>query len=314
MHGFPEIEPYDSGMLDVGDGHLVYWETCGNPAGKPALVSTAGLAAVLAGLAEAVRPVRLPHRPLRPARLRPEHAPRQRPGVDLSTNTTPHLIADSSGSESISASTAGSSAARRGDPPWAWPTPRPTPNTSPSWSFQRRHNTRREVEWITRDMGRVFPAEWARFRDGVPAGGPRRRPAMPTPGCSTTDDPAVRDRAANDWCAWEDTHVRAGTGLRAQPALRRPGASAWLRPPRHPLLEQRRLHRGRQLLRDAPWLAGIPGVLIRAGSTSAAPRTSPGSSGGPGPRAGSIWWRRGHGAGSAGMKASLEAAARFARQ
>ena len=23
---YPEIEPFDSGMLDVGDGHTVYWE------------------------------------------------------------------------------------------------------------------------------------------------------------------------------------------------------------------------------------------------------------------------------------------------
>ena len=28
---YPPIEPYASGMLDVGDGHLVYWEECGNP-------------------------------------------------------------------------------------------------------------------------------------------------------------------------------------------------------------------------------------------------------------------------------------------
>ena len=34
---FSHIEPYDSGMLDGGDGHQVYWECCGNPAGKPAL-------------------------------------------------------------------------------------------------------------------------------------------------------------------------------------------------------------------------------------------------------------------------------------
>lgn len=32
---YPEISPYDHGMLDVGDGHQIYWETCGNPAGKP---------------------------------------------------------------------------------------------------------------------------------------------------------------------------------------------------------------------------------------------------------------------------------------
>jgi hypothetical protein len=25
---YPHIEPYDEGMLDVGEGNLVYWETC----------------------------------------------------------------------------------------------------------------------------------------------------------------------------------------------------------------------------------------------------------------------------------------------
>ena len=32
---YPEIEPYDDGMLDVGDGHRLYWELSGNPNGKP---------------------------------------------------------------------------------------------------------------------------------------------------------------------------------------------------------------------------------------------------------------------------------------
>ena len=32
---YPEIEPYEHGMLDVGEGHRVYWELCGNPRGKP---------------------------------------------------------------------------------------------------------------------------------------------------------------------------------------------------------------------------------------------------------------------------------------
>ena len=39
---YPNIEPYDHGMLDVGDGHQVYWETCGNPSGKPAVVLHGG--------------------------------------------------------------------------------------------------------------------------------------------------------------------------------------------------------------------------------------------------------------------------------
>jgi len=34
---YPPIEPYARGMLDAGDGNHVYWETCGNPDGKPAL-------------------------------------------------------------------------------------------------------------------------------------------------------------------------------------------------------------------------------------------------------------------------------------
>jgi proline iminopeptidase len=34
---YPEIQPYKSGHLDVGDGHCLYWELCGNPNGKPAV-------------------------------------------------------------------------------------------------------------------------------------------------------------------------------------------------------------------------------------------------------------------------------------
>src|SRR3954468_22974172 len=34
---YPPIEPYRSGHLDVGDGHSLYWELCGNPHGKPAV-------------------------------------------------------------------------------------------------------------------------------------------------------------------------------------------------------------------------------------------------------------------------------------
>jgi proline iminopeptidase len=32
---YPEIQPYQTGMLDVGDGHSLYWELSGNPEGKP---------------------------------------------------------------------------------------------------------------------------------------------------------------------------------------------------------------------------------------------------------------------------------------
>jgi len=39
---YSEIEPYENGLLDVGDGNLVYWETCGNPSGIPAVVVHGG--------------------------------------------------------------------------------------------------------------------------------------------------------------------------------------------------------------------------------------------------------------------------------
>jgi ubiquinone/menaquinone biosynthesis C-methylase UbiE len=45
---YPEIEPYAQGMLEVAGGDLVYWEVCGNPRGKPAVVLR-GLQAALSG-------------------------------------------------------------------------------------------------------------------------------------------------------------------------------------------------------------------------------------------------------------------------
>ena len=34
---YPGIEPFESGYLDTGEGHRVYWERCGNPDGAPAV-------------------------------------------------------------------------------------------------------------------------------------------------------------------------------------------------------------------------------------------------------------------------------------
>ena len=34
---YPEIEPYETGMLDVGDGHTIYWEKVGTRGAKPAV-------------------------------------------------------------------------------------------------------------------------------------------------------------------------------------------------------------------------------------------------------------------------------------
>ncbi|MEU4325917.1 prolyl aminopeptidase [Nonomuraea dietziae] len=42
MSLYPPIEPYEHGMLDVGDGNQIYWEVCGNPDGKPAVMLHGG--------------------------------------------------------------------------------------------------------------------------------------------------------------------------------------------------------------------------------------------------------------------------------
>ena len=34
---YPPIEPNTTGFLEVGDGHQLYYEDCGNPRGKPAV-------------------------------------------------------------------------------------------------------------------------------------------------------------------------------------------------------------------------------------------------------------------------------------
>jgi proline iminopeptidase len=92
---YPEIEPYDAGLLDVGDGQALYWETCGNPDGKPVVFLHGGPG----GGSSA------DHRRLfDPARYRivlfdqrgcgrsTPHA--SAPEADLSANTSWHLVAD----------------------------------------------------------------------------------------------------------------------------------------------------------------------------------------------------------------------------
>ena len=39
---YPEIEPYTYGLLPVGDANYIYWECCGNPNGRPAVVLHSG--------------------------------------------------------------------------------------------------------------------------------------------------------------------------------------------------------------------------------------------------------------------------------
>ena len=92
---YPEIEPYESGMLEVGEGNTLYWETCGNPDGKPAVVIHGGPGS---GRSERTRRFFDPvaHRIVlfdqRNCGRSTPHA--SDPTTDLASNTTANLVAD----------------------------------------------------------------------------------------------------------------------------------------------------------------------------------------------------------------------------
>src|ERR671925_502138 len=92
---YPPIEPYATGMLDVGDGNRVYWESCGNPDGKPVVVLHGGPGAgVRRRHARAFDPgvYRIVLLDQRQCGHSTPHA--SDPASDLSVNTPHHLVAD----------------------------------------------------------------------------------------------------------------------------------------------------------------------------------------------------------------------------
>src|SRR5260370_36232647 len=82
-------------MLGAGDGNLIYWETCGNPSGAPALVLHGGPGSGCSPWFRqlfdpgAYRIVLFDQRNC--GRSRPHGAD---PTTDLSANTTQHLLGD----------------------------------------------------------------------------------------------------------------------------------------------------------------------------------------------------------------------------
>jgi proline iminopeptidase len=261
---YPEIEPNDRGMLDVGDGNLVYWETCGNPDGKPAVVLHGGPGSgCTPGWRRyfdpgAYRIVLFDQRGC--GRSTPHAAD---PNVDLAANTTQHLITDIEllrrhlGIERwlVFGGSWGSTLGL------AYAQAHPE-RVSQIVLFSIATTTRREVEWVTRDMGRIFPAEWARFRDGVPEGDRDGSLVDAYSRLLQDPDPAVRERAARDWCTWEDTHVATGRDHQPDPRFQDPVfRMVFARLVTHYWRHTAWLQDG-ALLRDAGKLAGTPGVLV----------------------------------------------------
>jgi proline iminopeptidase len=266
MPYYPEIEPYVSGLLDVGDGQRLYWEVCGNPAGKPAVFLHGGPGG---GCVPGHRRMFDPER-YRVVLFDQRNCGRSLPhaadlDTDLAANTTEHLVADIERLRE-----------QLGVDRWlvwggSW-------GTTLAFAYAERHpdrvselvlvaitnTTRAEIDWLYGGLGRFFPVEWERYRALVGA-----RPDVTGTELVTAydallqgDDQPTRERAAIEWCAWEDAVLALDAGgppglgdddLRTQLAFARICAHYFSR---HGFLADGELQRNAAALRD------IPGVMV----------------------------------------------------
>ena len=116
---YPELEPYQTGHLPVSDGHELYFELAGNPAGRPVLFVHGGPGG---GCDAADRRFFDPD-VYRIVLFDQRGAGRSVPHASLEANTTPHLVADM---ERLT-STPGCCSADRGAARCRSPTRRPIP-------------------------------------------------------------------------------------------------------------------------------------------------------------------------------------------
>lgn len=217
---YPAVEPYASGELEVSDGYILYWEAVGNPVGTPAVYLHGGPGSGCSPGArrhfdpQAYKAVLFDQRGC--GRSRPLAS---ESNVDLSTNTTDHLVADMERLRE-----------HLGVERWVV--------VGVSWGvtlglvYAERHpervramvlgavtsGSRREIAWITRDMGRLFPLEWERFAATIPELERGGDLSAAYARLLADTDPQVREHAALEWCRWEDTHVSLMPGW--EPSLR----------------------------------------------------------------------------------------------
>lgn len=208
-------------MLDAGDGHRVFWECAGNPDGKPALYVHGGPGTGFGPTAAKFFDPRSYRIVLFDQRGCGRSTPlASEPDADLRSNTTQHLIGDM---EQLRQTLAIERWTLLGI---SW-------GCTLALAYAQMHPARvdtlvlagvattskREVEWVTRGVGRIFPREWERFANAIPPS-LRHVPIVDAYAAMVFDtDAAVRERAAREWCAWEDAHVSLAPGHRPNRGL-----------------------------------------------------------------------------------------------
>lgn len=205
---YPDREPYEHGMLDVGDGNSIYWECCGNANGKPAVYVHGGPGS---GSTPGARRFFDPER-YRVVLFDQRGCGRSRPLLNhqsqLRTNTTPHLIRDLD-------------LLRRHLSIERWVMLGVSWGSTLALAYAQAHpqnvealvlaavttTSRREVEWITYGVGRIFPQQWERLASHVPEALKDARIVDAYAAMLFDDNPLISAAAAVEWCAWEDSHV-----------------------------------------------------------------------------------------------------------
>lgn len=196
---FPEIEPYESGMLALDGLHRMYWEQSGNPDGVPIVFLHGGPGA---GASAAHRRFFDP-RFYRIAIFDQRGCGRSKPFADIRDNTTEHLVADM---ERLRQHLA----IRR----WvlfggSW-------GSTLALAYGLRYpercagfilrgiflGTRSEIDWFLNGMGTFFPEAQRAFRMFLP-GGERDDPLKAYYRRLTHRDPRIHRPAAAAWSRYE---------------------------------------------------------------------------------------------------------------
>ena len=274
---YPITEPYSSGRLNVGKGHRIHWDVAGNPDGKPAVLLHGGPGS---GSSARHRSMFNPDKYMI-VQFDQRNCGRSTPNagdplVDLSTNTTRHLIADI---EKLRATLDVDRWLVWGG---SW-------GTTLGLAYAQTHpssvtelllgsvvtTTQAEVHWVTRTMGRIFPERWHDFRDFLPPDSRTGELGSAYNQILMDPDPTVHEPAAMAWCDWEDIHVSIADGYK--PDLRNEDPKfrlCFARLVTHYWGNAGFLKDG-QLLRDTEKLTGIPTFLAHGRRDVSAPADIP---------------------------------------
>jgi proline iminopeptidase len=258
------VEPFDSGLLAVGDGQQLYYECWGNPEGRPAVYLHGGPGSGSGPNTRRLFDPSLYKIVLYDQRGCGRSVPLVRTEEDLRVNTTQHLIDDLERlREHLNID--------------RWTIVGGSWGTTLGLAYAQAHPERvaaavfacitttscGEVDWITNGMRRFFPAEWERFASWFDANRePSERVVDAYARLLFDPDERLQARAAREWCTWEDTHVSLAPGFAPNRRFDDPDFRLrFARLVTHYWRNAAFLPDG-HLLRNACALDGVPGILI----------------------------------------------------